>query len=115
MGARNPDRIHFAAYADVSPTIGKMLAARWNVRAKCDTCGLTMKVRLGDMVKLRGPEFRLWGKKTFCRDLACVQGQMTFWASPPGSGQWNQLRAEWDPAERERRRQLNAKSPADPS
>lgn len=106
MGSRNPDRIHFSEYADVTQTVGEMVKRRWNVRAKCNRCGLTMKARLGDIIKDRGPEFRLWGIASRCRSLECIGGIMTFWASPPGSGFWNELSAENDPAIRTEQRRL---------
>ncbi len=91
MGCRNLDRIGFDEWAQHAPEIVRMARQGWQVRAECSTCGLKMAIDLDLLVRLRGPRFSLWGKRTRCRDLRCRDGVMEFWARPPGGRSWGRM------------------------
>lgn len=64
-------------------TVSAMRRDGWVVKAHCTACYLDCWVDLTTIIRLSGPETRLFGRTTRCRRYACP-GRMVFLATPPG-------------------------------
>lgn len=83
MGKRNIDRYSIQERYHQGRTVGDMLGNRWEVMSKCYACQLEMVTSLPMIIKLRGPNVRLWNRKERCRRLFC-NGVVHFWGKAPG-------------------------------
>ena len=75
-------------------TVDQMLQQGWDVQSKCTTCGLLMRVNLRLVVRIKGPCFSLWNRKTRCRRIGCL-GFTEFQAKAPGMYWHERLDAPW--------------------
>lgn len=91
MGSRNEDRIPLSARRSRCETVAQMLAGRWEVTAKCQTCRVELKVDLRTIALVRGPGFSLWNKLARCRSVACTRGRVEFRAKAPGMAYFEPL------------------------
>lgn len=98
MGSRNPDRISIVARRPAGETVEAMIAASWEVQARCSTCRLSTAVDLFLVASTRGPETSLWDRDVHCRRRGC-KGRMRFYAKAPGMADYDMLAGE--PAARE--------------
>lgn len=94
MGSRNPDRVALSVRRGRCETVEQMIAQRWDVIAKCRTCGLTTHVDLKVIAIVRGPAFSLWNRTSRCRRVGCL-GVVDFQGKAPGMAYHQQVAAEW--------------------
>ena len=92
MGARNPETLPIRAWRAQAETRGQMFSGGWSVISICRTCGLSMDVNLGDMIKLKGPNLSLWNRKAPCRKHGC-RGFVVFQGRPPRVTRYQDLAA----------------------
>lgn len=83
MGAKNLDRIPFAAKAQLVNTIADMRRAGWRIHTQCEACGLKTRPSYALLIKLLGPAAELWDRRPPCLRDSCGSRQ-TYWAAPPG-------------------------------
>lgn len=55
----------------------------WVIKAHCTSCYLDCWVDLDVLIRLNGPETKLFGQSARCRRYGCP-GRMVFLATPPG-------------------------------
>ena len=93
MTGPNPDRVPLSVRRRKCETVRAMRDEHWDVLAKCDACGLVMRVDLKLIMRVRGPDVSLWNRRSRCRRVGC-SGWMDFQARAPGMGWHEMLRAE---------------------
>ncbi len=93
MTGPNPDRVPLSIRRRKCETVRAMRDQHWDVLAKCDACGLVMRVDLKLIMRVRGPDVSLWNRRSRCRRVGC-SGWMDFQARAPGMGWHEPLRAE---------------------
>ena len=74
-------------------TVGQMHQRRWDVITKCRRCGLQLHANLRMVIKVNGPDFSLWNRRTRCRKVGCG-GMVEFMGKPPGCGMYRALVVE---------------------
>jgi hypothetical protein len=109
MGGRNPDYIGTIINPDASWTLAQLWGQRVLVEARCDACGVRLRVDLDGLLRSRGPAYSLWNRTPRCKVIGCP-GRVTFWARdstgagpqklvgerrivPPDPPRWNQRRS----------------------
>ena len=93
-------------------TIRQMRRDGWVISTRCPRCHLDCWVNLDVLIKLNGPELKLWNRTARCRRYSC-SGRMIFLATPPGQ----MLGAFWalqDDPDRPRRSLQNGERPLTP-
>jgi hypothetical protein len=93
MTGPNPDRVPLRIRRQKCETVRAMRDEGWDIIAKCDACGLVMRVDLALIMRVRGPALSLWNRRSRCRRLGCA-GWMDFQGRAPGMGWHEMLRAE---------------------
>jgi hypothetical protein len=84
-----PDKWPVEAWRRCAPTVWDMKCQEWQVKARCETCRLILRVDLNAVIKKKGRKFSLWNVRTRCRNGApepfgCL-GTMMFESKPPGA------------------------------
>ena len=92
MGSRNPDRVSIQVRRAKCETVEAMRREGWDVLAKCDLCGLLLRVDLALVIRVAGPRTSLWNRKARCRRVGCL-GWVEFQARAPGMAWHEALRA----------------------
>ena len=64
-------------------TASAMQRDGWVIKTHCTTCYLDCWVDLATVIRLNGPDTKLFGRTTRCRRYSCP-GRMVFLATPPG-------------------------------
>ncbi|WP_332047962.1 hypothetical protein [Phenylobacterium sp.] len=75
-------------------TVTEMEARGWDVLAKCQACGLTTRVNLRHVARIRGPAFSLWNRRARCKRVACP-GAAQFLGRAPDMSWHEPLDAPW--------------------
>lgn len=83
MGYKKPTMRGLAHHLSTPTTISQMRRDHWVVMARCTTCQLDLRLDLGILIRLNGPDLTLFGRDCRCRRMACP-GRMIFMATPPG-------------------------------
>lgn len=94
MGGPNPDRIPLARRRGFCESVTDMAANGWDVISNCDRCGLSMRVNLRTVARMKGAGFSLWNRKVRCRRIGCT-GWTGFQARAPGMNWHEPLTAPW--------------------
>lgn len=90
MASRNPDRISTRDWRPKVETVAAMQGHRWEVIARCFTCGLEVVVDLARVARERGPQTSLWDRQSACKRRGC-NGRMVFMAKGPGMAHFELL------------------------
>ena len=81
MGSRNADRLHPGEWRTVGGTVRKIRERGWIITARCELCGVHLRVDLRVIEANLGPDFILWGKRPLCKVVRC-RGRMWFVCEP---------------------------------
>jgi hypothetical protein len=88
MGHINPDRMTLPPSPVTALTLAEMRVARWELRAACNRCRVTLRVNLDVMIRAYGPDAVWWGRKPRCPGFECDRGVLTYSARAIRGGSW---------------------------
>lgn len=78
----------------LAETVSEMREQGWDVIARCDRCGVLLRVDLRVVIRTRGPAFSLWNQSTRCRVVGCT-GWVRFLGRSPDLTTHHELLAPW--------------------
>lgn len=93
MGTKNPDVVRPPPAPEVALTLAEMHLARWELRATCAKCGLSLRADLRSMIRAYGPDAIWWGKRPRCPGWECTSGELVYSARALSSGSWRTMRS----------------------
>jgi len=85
MAFKKPEVRSLAHHMAAAPhmTVSQFRRDHWVLMTRCPVCHLDCWVDLDAVVRLAGPETRLWNARSRCRRYGC-DGRMIFLCTPPG-------------------------------
>jgi hypothetical protein len=87
MGIKHPDQISPRHWRTGVETVGQMYERGWELTARCSACDLVTLVDLRVMIRMKGPGFSPWNRRTRCRRLVFggrCRGVVAFSFKAPG-------------------------------
>jgi len=92
VSTKRPDVIRQPPSDLICLTLSEMHVARWTLRGTCGRagCGLALKVNIGTLIRIYGPDKAWWGERTPCPREGC-DGEITYWAQSIRGGSWRSM------------------------
>ncbi|WP_295226986.1 hypothetical protein [uncultured Brevundimonas sp.] len=85
MGYKKPENRGLGHHLSVAPhmTVSQLRRDHWTISTRCPRCHLDCWVDLTVVIRLSGPQVKLWNRWARCRRYGCP-GRMVFLFTPPG-------------------------------
>jgi hypothetical protein len=91
MGSKSPDRLRNPPSPEQALTLAEIHLQGWTLRASCSKCGVDLRVNVGSLIRIYGPDKVWWGARPACPVWDCP-GQLTYSARALNGGTWRSMR-----------------------
>lgn len=92
MSTKRPDVLVQPPSPLTALTLAEIHVHRWKLTARCNKCPTALKVNVGTLMRVHGPDTVWWGALPPCPGIECDDGRLVYSAQAIRGGTWVTMR-----------------------